>query len=46
MAAYAAAAGLSYGALHRRLEAGAVASVRVGRRRFIPVAELDRLAAG
>lgn len=40
--AFADAAGLSYGALHRRLEAGEIASVRIGTRRLIPERELAR----
>jgi len=39
-----AATGLSHGALHRRLESGEVASIRIGRRRLIPERELRRYA--
>jgi len=42
LAAFAEAVGLSYGALHRRLEAGEISSVRVGWRRLIPTQELPR----
>jgi hypothetical protein len=42
--AFRAATGLSHGALHRRLEAGEVASVRISRRRLIPTRELRRYA--
>lgn len=36
------ASGLSYGSLHRRLEANVIASVWIGPRRFIPEGELTR----
>jgi excisionase family DNA binding protein len=42
---FAEASGLSWGTLHRRLESGAIPSVRVGRRRFIPEAALARWRA-
>ena len=40
------ATGLANATLHRRLAAGAVASVAVGRRRWIPETELARVAGG
>jgi transcriptional regulator with XRE-family HTH domain len=46
MEAFADAVGLSYGALHRRLEAGVIASVRIGNRRLIPEGELTRFTDG
>ena len=42
--AFRAATGLSHGALHRRMQAGEVASVRIGLRRLIPERELARYA--
>jgi len=42
--AFRAATGLSHGALHRRMQAGAIASVRIGLRRLIPERELARYA--
>ena len=44
MKVFAEVIGLSYGALHRRLETGAIASVRIGRRRLIPEREVRRFA--
>ncbi len=41
----AAALGVSRGGMYRHVQAGTVRSVKIGGRRLVPVAELERLVA-